>query len=883
MGTTTVNQLLKANQLAPFFRAAQPWVIVTIAYTAITLLMTYPVAKQMTTHLAGASNGDTLEFVWSMWWWKYSLFDLHQNPADISIINYPVGMNFPLISTMSQVFVLGLPLTSLISPTFAYNSLFLLSIILSGVSGYALARSLTQHDVAAFVGGLIWAFFPNNMGHALAGHLFLFSFFSFPLLILIWKRFFEQPTVQVGLWAALALGLAMTTHSIYLIYFILPVLLALWLFAFNTQRSAFWRIENLKAFGIVFGLCGLIAGIILGPALLDSSQGQLNFLAARGATGFAIDALTYFIPAPNNPLSLNSPLAYIARRSVLSEFESIGYLGWIPLSLAAYGAYKRRAETRVWVILGLIGAVLALGPLLKFGGPLVEVPVEDGTDKYPVLMPYALIGNLPFMRWSRTPGRISVLTLLALSVLAPYGLALIINRLKHLQQIALVAILSVLICLEYVVQFPFPTISAKIPDPIYSLKSYSAIQTVISVPQLTNDANLRSLYWQTIHERPMVGGRVYRDLPNGQLWHDYISQLLLSPEANDIVPAPTLAERLGVLTSLKLDGVLYDARADITNGAIRQTLIARLGNPISEDESVAVFQSPATALNPNAILWMTDNSWGAPEDWGEEVGRWLQGNGAIYVYAAQPHTGKLQFTGIPGQVASNVRILINGTQVAHFAVGDWAEYLTASFTFQPGLNRIEWRDETGPRPYFGDPRCAGGSLISGPYPTLVVCNTSDTAVRNLSIVVANLKFVPESTNYPVNQIGAQFSDSLRLIGFRAPENAQAGELINTSLVWQGLGGQRNNYTIFLHLLGPDGALVAQSDSEPIEGKYPTSHWADGQIVAYNVRLRVPENVSPGKYLLKLGAYSWPSLERLPISGFPAEANVLELKQIQITR
>ena len=105
------------------------------------------------------------------------------------------------------------------------------------------------------------------------------------------------------------------------------------------------------------------------------------------------------MPAPNNPILLwfgQTPLANLARRAVTSDVEATGYLGWLPLILAAIGAGARYVQSRKWLLLAAVGGVLAMGPVLKVAGQPVQLTV-DGTP-YPVLMPYAFVGRLPFVQ-----------------------------------------------------------------------------------------------------------------------------------------------------------------------------------------------------------------------------------------------------------------------------------------------------------------------------------------------------------------------------------------------------------------------------------------------------------------------------------------------------
>ena len=86
-----------------------------------------------------------------------------------------------------------------------------------------------------------------------------------------------------------------------------------------------------------------------------------------------------------------------------------------------------------------------------------------------------------------------------------------------------------------------------------------------------------------------------------------------------------------------------------------------------------------------------------------------------------------------------------------------------------------------------------------------------------------------------------------------------------TLYWQALAPPTGDYTVFVHLLNEEG-LVAQHDSPPRYGRYPTSDWHTGDMVPDEHRLELP-TLAPGQLLrLVVGMYRSDTLERLPAIG-----------------
>jgi hypothetical protein len=71
-----------------------------------------------------------------------------------------------------------------------------------------------------------------------------------------------------------------------------------------------------------------------------------------------------------------------------------------------------------------------------------------------------------------------------------------------------------------------------------------------------------------------------------------------------------------------------------------------------------------------------------------------------------------------------------------------------------------------------------------------------------------------------------------------------------------------DYHTFIHLLGPDGQIVAQADAPPMQGQYPTLFWQMDEELLDSYVLQVPADVPPGEYLLRIGLYELATGQRL---------------------
>lgn len=97
----------------------------------------------------------------------------------------------------------------------------------------------------------------------------------------------------------------------------------------------------------------------------------------------------------------------------------------------------------------------------------------------------------------------------------------------------------------------------------------------------------------------------------------------------------------------------------------------------------------------------------------------------------------------------------------------------------------------------------------------------------------------------------------------APGVARAGDTITLALAWRALSDVRDSYTAFVHVISDQGELIAQLDSVPRGGRFPTEHWLAGDIVPDEFSLPVRADAPAGRYRVKVGLYETQSRERLP--------------------
>jgi len=136
----------------------------------------------------------------------------------------------------------------------------------------------------------------------------------------------------------------------------------------------------------------------------------------------------------------------------------------------------------------------------------------------------------------------------------------------------------------------------------------------------------------------------------------------------------------------------------------------------------------------------------------------------------------------------------------------------------------------------------------------------------------------------VRRLQANWADQLGVIRYEpeADDVPPGGKLVVT-VYWQAIGAMSDDYVGFVHLVGPDGRLVTQDDHELGRGVYRTIFWQPDEIVRERYDLTLPTDAPTGDYTLWLGAYSYPSVTRLPVrsTSVLARDDMVALGAVQV--
>jgi 4-amino-4-deoxy-L-arabinose transferase-like glycosyltransferase len=134
------------------------------------------------------------------------------------------------------------------------------------------------------------------------------------------------------------------------------------------------------------------------------------------------------------------------------------------------------------------------------------------------------------------------------------------------------------------------------------------------------------------------------------------------------------------------------------------------------------------------------------------------------------------------------------------------------------------------------------------------------------------------------ETGDRFTDlpiyqftNLPIYQYPISNNLMPGDSLTVTLYWQSLAEMAQDYAIFVHLLDENDLILAQRNTFPGLGSFPTTLWQAGDAIADTYTLTLPETTyAPSWAQLEVGLYDFATGERLSVygpEGEPARDNV----------
>ena len=783
--------------------------LVFLLFVVITLAFTYPLIVQMSTHFAG-DNVDVWLNMWANWWTRKALREGLPFYHTTDIL-YPDGASLYFHSFSHTNTALWLILAPLMGALAAHNVTTLVGFVLLGFGVYLMVHELTGHTGAGIVAGLAATFAPYHVWECV--HPSIFSTQYIPLLLWSLIVLFRRPTWRRGLLVGLFFALNVFTswhQPMYASVMVGPYLV--WSLFARRERwgeKSLWRALLVAA---------LVVAVLVGPLLFPLLREQLRagYAQVDVEAVLGTDLLALVTPSFLHPLWGRAVRPFYDRFSAPNRPAFVGYTVLALALLGLYRLWRERRREHGWLLAAtLLALVLALGTRLCVNGDVI----------LPNLPWYE-----PIIGFIRTPIRLNLVLGQCLAVLAGFGVARLSSTTRRSFPHCSLFIVSLFILLEFLA-WPFPTTPAYVPPFYDQLAQEPGTFAIVEAPQ-DRQTDKFYMYWQTIHEKPLVNGHVSR--PSGAAF-DFI-------QGNGITRAFARREplrgqvRLGAeMEALNEAGVRYIVvHKQFLPPELAADWIAALATlPAYEDDDLVVF---ATRPEPGVHFGVAHDFDGLLLSQA-----WLE--------PGQPPVLESHWSS-PERRSITVTLRAAGTTL-----------YTQMLIVEQGAFSVLRTPLILP------------DLPADAYVLSLTSETRTFDVCRLTFDVSRLTFGFCAQLQP----NATWGDSILLRGVNWHRLANT---LYIDLQWEARQHPGADYKFFVHLSRDDGTLVAQFDGMPRNWAYPTSLWPAGELIADQAQIDL-RDVPAGAYRLAIGWYDPETGQRLlglDASGQPLPEGLLLLDQ-----
>lgn len=529
-------------------------------FILLIIISTFPLCLKFTTCIPGFfSTDEPFGALWNSWRISYS-FQHGLSLKTTNLIAYPFGVNIYASGYFSSIwFIIGHFLSIVTTMVLTHNIQIFLNIFLSSVFTFLLVFYLTENSLCAFSSSIIFSFCPYQFAR-IWQHLGLSynQWLPFSLFALILLRENQNKKRAVLLLISIFLLLSfdysimylgmitLTSFFIYLLgYHMLEYIHQIWGKEYQIQQEKSYAIVKFFNQQLTNDLyfikktifVGIAALIILMPQFFFVLKNRMTLSTATPASAFnpyhrqfedlfsqSARPLSYFILAAAHPLFGKFTENFIGTKLYGESFtEHTLYLGWTPLILAFFAIKRWRKDRKksqshnitssispgdgsqepekdnfyigFFIFLAVVAWLFSQPPWWNIFGIKLYMP---SFFMYKILPMY------------RAYCRFGIVVMLAVAVLAGFGLKFILEKFKS-QKIKIT--ISMLFCGLVLFEFwnypPYKVIDvSKVPAVYYWLKEQPGDFAIAEYPLDYDSPNEIYKFYQTTHEKKIINGTI---------------------------------------------------------------------------------------------------------------------------------------------------------------------------------------------------------------------------------------------------------------------------------------------------------------------------------------------------------------------------------------
>jgi hypothetical protein len=468
--------------------------IAILAYSVLVVIYFLPILTSISFSLLGPPE-DNMKYLWNMWWGYKSLIDKSGSLTYSNYIFYPEGSSLLYNDYSWYNLFVSLGLSSVLNPIAAYNLVILHTFIVSGIGAFLLTKYLTQNSLAAIVAGFIYGFNPSHFGHSLH-HINTSSIQFIPFFVLFFLKSMRHGSLSDLMMASIFFLLNALCDWNYLIF-------ECYFMGFAYVYGAVKR-QKIIRMDILSKIALMVTGpvVILSPWLFKMMVLGLktNDVNLYGHNRYVADIIGLVVPHFYHPLGRAPIVDGVNATFTGNHWESAVYLGLVNI-ITIIILFKKIVRQAAVYFCGLfLFLILSMGSFVHLLG-----------QSMPVILPYSVLANIPFVSNARAPSRYIVFVYLFLAIIMGHALKYLHESYKNqtFKKYGLVVI-SLLIMGDYY------SVSSETTK-VYVPRCYGVIAEqqngggMLDLPGGWEE-NARYMMYQTYHEIPIVQGAIPRKI-----------------------------------------------------------------------------------------------------------------------------------------------------------------------------------------------------------------------------------------------------------------------------------------------------------------------------------------------------------------------------------
>src|SRR3989338_4699686 len=432
-------------------------IFIAVIFFILLIVVTFPLVLKIATHIPGFFSSDELYSVlWNAWLVKFSLFN-NLSITNTNLIAYPFGISFYTSQPLCYLFLfINYSLSLLTNPILTYNLQVLFNYFLSALFTFLLVYHLTKIRAAGFLSGVIFGFCPYIFIRSWQ-HLGETYLWMMPLVLWVLFRLKEKNTKRLKVLFVLSLIIVTLNFGVAYYSAIILITFCLYLILYNWKNNGILPKELLRRDTLYLKsifLLLIISFLFLLPQFYPIIKNTIFSYGTRPSAfnlyrrpfddlfSQSVRPLSYFLPASVHPVFGKFTEQFIGSSFYgMSLTEHTLYLGWIPLILAffAFKGWRRNRKLRVtppltgpagcdlkvtekesfyigfFILLAIVAWLFSQSPWWNIFGFKLYMPSFFMYKILPMFRAYCRFG---------------IVVMLAVAVLAGFGLKFVLERFK---------------------------------------------------------------------------------------------------------------------------------------------------------------------------------------------------------------------------------------------------------------------------------------------------------------------------------------------------------------------------------------------------------------------------------------------------------------------